>query len=125
MVAQWEARISAQRQRSRANHAEFVICDHTIDITYLPTEEGWLYLAGVIDLFSRKFVGWAMAETMTTELVVQALQMALHTRKPEADLLHHSDRGTQYASHDYRALLKTHHIAVSMSPGALWAWELL
>lgn len=85
------------------------------DITYLPTEEGWLYLAGVLDLFSRKFVGWAMAETMTTELVVQALQMALHTRKPEADLLHHSDRGSQYASADYRALLKAHHVEVSMS----------
>lgn len=85
------------------------------DITYLATEEGWLYLAGVLDLFSRKFVGWAMADTMTTELVTQALQMALHTRKPGADLLHHSDRGSQYASHDYRTLLKTHQIAVSMS----------
>lgn len=85
------------------------------DITYLPTEEGWLYLAGVLDLFSRKFVGWAMAETMTTELVAQALQMALCTRKPSADLLHHSDRGSQYASHDYRALLKQHQIEVSMS----------
>src|SRR5262249_29501546 len=85
------------------------------DITYLPTQEGWLYLAGVIDLFSRKLVGWAMAETMTTELVVQALQMALHTRKPGTDLLHHSDRAAQYASHAYRALLKAHHIALSMS----------
>lgn len=85
------------------------------DITYLATGEGWLYLAGVIDLFSRKFVGWAMAETMTTELVTQALQMALRTRKPGADLLHHSDRGAQYASHDYRALLKAQQIEVSMS----------
>jgi transposase InsO family protein len=85
------------------------------DITYLPTQEGWLYLAGVLDLFSRKFVGWAMAETMTTALVIQALQMALHTRKPGTDLLHHSDRGAQYASHDYQALLKAHHIEVSMS----------
>lgn len=85
------------------------------DLTYLPTGEGWLYLAGVIDLFSRKFVGWAMADTMTTELVAQALQMALHTRKPGADLLHHADRGSQYASHDYRAWLKAHQIEVSMS----------
>jgi transposase InsO family protein len=85
------------------------------DITYLPTEEGWLYLAGVLDLFSRKFVGWAMDETMTTDLVAQALHMALQTRKPGADLLHHSDRGSQYASHAYRALLKEHHIQVSMS----------
>lgn len=70
------------------------------DITYLPTEEGWLYLAGVIDLFSRKFVGWAMDATMTSDLVAQALQMALQTRKPGANLLHHSDRGSPYASHD-------------------------
>lgn len=85
------------------------------DITYLPTAEGWLYLAGIIDLFLRKFVGWAMADTMTTELVTQALQMALHTRQPGAGLLHHSDRGSQYASHDYQALLQAHHIEVSMS----------
>jgi putative transposase len=85
------------------------------DITYLPTEEGWLYLAGVIDLYSRKFVGWAMATTMTTALVTQALQMALQTRQPGSDLLHHSDRGAQYASHDYQALLKRHQIEVSMS----------
>lgn len=75
------------------------------DITYLPTEEGWLYLAGVIDVFSRKFVGWAMAPTMTTDLVTQALQMALQTRKASAGLLHHSDRGSQYASHAYQTLL--------------------
>jgi putative transposase len=85
------------------------------DITYLPTQEGWLYLAGVLDLFSRKFVGWAMAATMTTELVSQALQMALQTRKPGSGLLHHSDRGSQYVSRDYQTLLKTHHMVVSMS----------
>lgn len=85
------------------------------DITYLPTAEGWLYLAGVLDLFSRKFVGWAMDTTMTTALVAQALQMALQTRQPSAGLLHHSDRGAQYASHDYRALLQPHGIEVSMS----------
>jgi putative transposase len=90
------------------------------DLTYLPTAEGWLYLAGVIARFSRKFVGWAMADTMTTELVTQALQMALQTRKPGADLLHHSVRGSQYASQDYRALLKAHHIEVSMSRTGNW-----
>lgn len=85
------------------------------DITYLPTAEGWLYLAGVIDLFSRKFVGWAMGEHMTSDLVYQALQMAISTRNPEAGLLHHSDRGSQYASHVYQALLKQHNFEVSMS----------
>ena len=85
------------------------------DITYLPTTEGWLYLAGVIDLFSRKFVGWAMSETMTTTLVAQALQMAVQTRKPTAGLLHHSDRGAQYASLAYQTLLTQQRITASMS----------
>ncbi len=85
------------------------------DITYLPTDEGWLYLAGVLDLFSRKFVGWALAPTMTTELVMQALQMALQTRQPTPGLLHHSDRGAQYASHDYQALLNQYGLTLSMS----------
>lgn len=85
------------------------------DITYLPTEEGWLYLAGVIDVFSRKFVGWAMAPTMTTDLVTQALQMAIQTRKASAGLLHHSDRGSQYASHAYQTLLKQQGFESSMS----------
>lgn len=85
------------------------------DITYLPTAEGWLYLAGVLDLFSRKFVGWAMDDTMTSNLVTDALMMALQTRKPAAGLLHHSDRGSQYASQPYQALLNFHQIEVSMS----------
>lgn len=104
------ANVLAQQFEASAPNRKWVA-----DLTYLPTQEGWLYLAGVIDLFSRKFVGWAMADTMTTELVAQALQMALHTRKPGTELLHHSDRGAQYASHAYQALLKAHHIQVSMS----------
>jgi len=85
------------------------------DITYIDTWEGWLYLAVVLDVFSRRIVGWAMAEHRETPLVEQALQMALLRRKPAADLLHHSDRGSQYASHDYQALLAIHQIQVSMS----------
>jgi transposase InsO family protein len=85
------------------------------DITYIPTEQGWLYLAGVMDLFSRKIVGWSMGTRMPTELVSDALAMALQRRKPQAGLLHHSDRGVQYASDEYRQLLDAHGIEASMS----------
>jgi transposase InsO family protein len=85
------------------------------DITYIPTDQGWLYLAGVMDLFSRKIVGWSMDTQMRAELVSDALAMALQRRKPEAGLLHHSDRGVQYASEDYQQLLKAHGIEASMS----------
>jgi putative transposase len=91
------------------------------DITYIFTDEGWLYLAGVLDLCSRKIVGWAMADHMKTDLVSAALTMALVRRHPPANLLHHSDRGVQYASEDYRELLKTHGIQSSMSgKGDCW-----
>jgi putative transposase len=85
------------------------------DITYVPTGEGWLFLAGVLDCFSRKIVGWAMCEGMPTDLVSDALKMALLHRQPGRDLLHHSDRGVQYASEDYRQLLIEHGITMSMS----------
>lgn len=85
------------------------------DITYIPTDEGWLYLAAVVDIFSRKVVGWAMDATMTSELVERALDAALLTRRPPPGLLHHSDRGSQYASHDYRARLQAAQVQVSMS----------
>jgi putative transposase len=85
------------------------------DITYVPTAEGWLYLAGVIDLCSRKVVGWSMAGHMRTDLVSDALRMALARRSPGEGLLHHSDRGVQYASGDYRHLLRSHGIECSMS----------
>ena len=91
------------------------------DITYIPTDEGWLYLAGVIDLHSRRIVGWSMAEHMQTDLVADALKMALARRKPAAGLLHHSDRGVQYASDAYQELLDKHGIEVSMSgKGDCW-----
>ena len=85
------------------------------DITYIPTDEGWLYLAAVVDIFSRKVVGWAMDATMTSELVERALDAALVTRRPPPGLLHHSDRGSQYASHDYWARLQAAQVQVSMS----------
>lgn len=72
-----------------------------VDITYIPTDEGWLYLAGVIDGFSKRMVGYAMAEQMKTELVMQALQSAVTKRKPAPGLIHQSDRGSQYTSHLY------------------------
>jgi putative transposase len=93
----------------------------TVDITYVPTGEGWLYLAGVIDLCSRMIVGWSMADHMRTDLVSDALGMAVARRCPEAGLLHHSDRGVQYASDDYQHLLQTHAMQPSMSgKGDCW-----
>jgi transposase InsO family protein len=92
-----------------------------VDITYIPTDQGWLYLAGVIDLCSRKVVGWSMADHMETSLVSDALKMAIAGRNPGEGLLHHSDRGVQYASEDYIHLLKSHGMQVSMSgKGDCW-----
>ncbi len=85
------------------------------DITYIPTASGWGYLAVILDLCSRMVVGWAMANHLRTELVDDALTAALGTRDPSPDLLHHSDRGCQYASSSYRQRLAEHGIAVSMS----------
>lgn len=85
------------------------------DITYVRTWEGWLYLAVVIDLYSRRAVGWAMAEHLRTELVLDALGTALGQRLPTGPLIHHSDRGSQYASAVYRSVLAEHGITCSMS----------
>jgi transposase InsO family protein len=91
------------------------------DITYVWTREGWLYLAVVMDLFSRKIVGWAMEPTLSRELALKALRMAIRQRQPGTGLLSHSDRGSQYASHDYQALLNTYGIVCSMSrKGNCW-----
>lgn len=87
----------------------------TTDITYIPTLEGWLYLAVVLDLFSRRIVGWAMSARMTSDLVLDALHMAIRERKPAVGLIHHSDRGSQYTGAPYQALLKSHQFQVSMS----------
>ena len=92
-----------------------------VDITYIPTDEGWLYLAGVMDLCSRRIVGWSMREHMQTELVREAMTMAIVHRRPGKGLLHHSDRGVQYASEDYRHLLELHGIEASMrGKGDCW-----
>lgn len=85
------------------------------DITYVPTREGWLYLAIILDLASRKVVGWSMGRTLEASLVIDALSMAVEARCPGSGLLHHSDRGVQYASLDYQELLARHRIVVSMS----------
>ena len=85
------------------------------DMTYVPTGEGWLYVALVLDLYARKLVGWAMSETMPQELTLCALDVALGWRDPGAGLVHHSDRGSQYAAKDYRKKLAARGITVSMS----------
>jgi transposase InsO family protein len=85
------------------------------DITYIPTWEGWLYLAAVEDLYSRQIVGWSMSERITSRLVVDALEMAVSRRLPGEGLLAHSDRGSQYASDHYQRLLERHGIRCSMS----------
>jgi putative transposase len=91
------------------------------DITYIWTNEGWLYLAVVIDLFSRRVVGWAMNSHMRAELVNNALTMAIWSRKPQRGLLWHTDRGSQYASESHRSILKDHGIIQSMSrKGNCW-----
>jgi len=91
------------------------------DITYIRTQQGWLYLAVVIDLYSRKVVGWSMDDNIETPLVNNALQMALHSRKPPPKLIWHTDRGSQYASDSHRKLLSEHNILQSMSrKGDCW-----
>jgi len=91
------------------------------DITYLWTQEGWIYLAVVIDLYSRRVVGWSIDRRMKKALVIRALMMAVNLRKPPPGLIHHSDRGSQYASHDYQKLLKQHAMIGSMSrKGNCW-----
>lgn len=91
------------------------------DITFIPTREGWLYLAVIIDLYSRAVIGWAMHKRMKTALVTDALKMALMRRKIRSPLLLHSDQGSQYAAADYRAMLATNGIECSMSrKGNCW-----
>ena len=91
------------------------------DITYIPTDEGWLYLAGVLDLCSKTAVGWSMRESLERELVIDALTMAYRRRRPGEGLIHHSDRGSQYASEDYRKLLDSYGMQTSMSrKGDCW-----
>src|SRR6187431_2171170 len=94
------------------------------DFTYLWTAEGWLYVAAVVDLFSRRVVGWSMSAAMTAQLVTDALVMAIWRRgKPDA-LLHHSDRGSQYSSEQFQRLMADHGVVCSMSrSGNVWEWR--
>lgn len=85
------------------------------DITYIPTEEGWLYVSISLDLFSRKVVGLGMGDSLETALVVKTLDQAFLHRKPECGLMHHSDRGCQYTSNDFKALMEKHQVLLSMS----------
>lgn len=99
-------------------HADTAYCS---DITYIWTTEGWLYLAVVIDLYSRKVVGWSLNSRMSRKLIMNALQMAIWRRRPQPGLIFHSDRGSQYCSHDFQNLLKKNNMRSSMSrKGDCW-----
>jgi len=130
------ARLPRRYRRTTDSHHDRAVADNVLnrsftvdrpdlawvtDLTYIWTWEGWVYLAVVVDLFSRRIVGWSMAEHMRTELVLDALTMALGHRGPEGALVHHSDRGSQYASDAYRKALRDHGITCSMSrKGDCW-----
>ena len=90
------------------------------DITYVPTRDGWLFLALLLDLYSRRIVGWAMSDHIDTELALKALQMAVDAREPSPGLVHHTDRDVRYASDDYQAALARHGMKPSMSRKADW-----
>jgi putative transposase len=101
--------LNREFQQSRPNEA------WVADITFVPTEEGWLYLATELDLYSRRVVGWAMSDRMTSDLVIQALAMAVKRRRPPEGLIHHSDRGSQYASEAFQKALRANGMRCSMS----------
>jgi transposase InsO family protein len=86
-----------------------------VDISYIWTREGWLYLAAVLDLHSRRVIGWAVSNRMKRDLAIRALEMAIALRRPPKGCIHHSDRGSQYCSHDYQKILRQHGFKVSMS----------
>jgi putative transposase len=90
------------------------------DITYIATQEGWLYLAAIMDLFSRRIVGWAMSKRMTSDLTLRALDMAIRRCRPESGLIHHSDQGSQYTDSEYQAVLAAHSIVASMNGVGTW-----
>ena len=118
-----EAPVAHNQLARRFAVGEIAGLDHVWvgDITYVPTQEGWLYLAVVLDLGSRRVVGWAMRETLAEELALDALRMALGQRRPGAGLLHHSDRGSQYAGGAYQGCLAAHGLQCSMSrKGDCW-----
>ena len=96
------------------------VADHpnqkwVVDISYVWTQEGWLYLAAVLDLYSRRVIGWAVSNRMKCDLAIRALDMAVALRRPPRGCIHHSDRGSQYCSHDYQKRLRQHGFKISMS----------
>jgi putative transposase len=109
-----DTRIAEHDELSVARETEFAFCDQAIDITYIKTEEGFLYLSFVLDAYSRRLVGWAMATHLRTELVLDALQMAIWRRKPAPGLIHHSDQGVQYTSLSFGKSLEEAGIVPSM-----------
>jgi putative transposase len=120
-AAAGQAQTVALNQLNREFTAQVPDTVYVGDITYLPTGEGWLYLAVVLDLCSRAVVGWSMANHMRAELVHQALSMAVYQRQPAAGLIMHTDRGSQYGADSYRQLLRQHGIEPSMSrKGNCW-----
>ncbi len=90
------------------------------DITYIPTQQGWLYLATILDLYGRRVVGWAMSQRMTADLTLAALEMAIQRRRPGPGLIHHSDQGSQYTDRAYQSLLQAHGIQASMNGRGSW-----
>lgn len=117
----WRGRKSGQRPEGLSNHLarDFAATEPNTkwvtDITYIRTAEGWLYLAVVLDLATRRVIGWSMRQSLDRELVLQAVLMALWQRPGDSPVILHSDRGTQYTSHEYQAFLKDHGIVSSMS----------
>jgi putative transposase len=110
-----DTRVAEPDELSVARETEFAFCDQSIDITYIKTEkEGFLYLSFVLDAYSRRLVGWAMETHLRTELVLDALQMAIWRRKPQAGLIHHSDQGVQYTSLSFGKQLEEAGIVPSM-----------
>jgi putative transposase len=111
----------AQNVLDRDTHTTAPNQKWVADITYLETSEGWMYLSAVLDLYSRRIVGWALADHMKADLVCEALMMALMRERPGSGLIHHSDRGSQYTSGDFQQLLSAHGITCSMSrKGNCW-----
>lgn len=118
MVIEWVARFLLIRQRCGPDHAEFVICDHTIDITYVRLQAEFVYLAVLMDVYTRSIRGWHLARSLEQSLTLTALQRALTQATPA---IHHSDQGVQYAAHSYVKLLRDAGIAISMAEiGQAW-----
>ena len=111
MVTEWVARVPSIRQRCRPDHAEFVICDHTIDITYIRLQKGWMYLVAVLDWFSRYVVSWQLAHTLDIDFVLVAVDLALAQNKP---CIWNSDQGSHFTSPQYTQRLLDASIQISM-----------